>query len=61
MLNICMMNIAFKMMNFAFIQSTERISVLNNMAMVYYKMEDYDESRKMSGRVRTYCTGGMTS
>ena len=56
-----MMNIAFKMMNFAFIQSTERISVLNNMAMVYYKMEDYDESRKMSGRVRTYCTGGMTS
>lgn len=33
------------------VQAKERVSVLNNMAMVYFKLGDYDESRKICGRV----------
>ena len=33
------------------LQAKERVSVLNNMAMVHFKLGDYDESRKMCGRV----------
>ena len=33
------------------LQAKERVSVLNNLAMVQFKLGDYDESRKMCGRV----------
>jgi len=33
------------------LQAKESVSVLNNLAMVQFKLGDYDESRKMCGRV----------